>query len=105
MAGPDSTERRKEKGRARAEPIAHYTLSEGTSLTYPMRTTDRREWQVEIEWEAVEALAGQTGVTRDEVERMLVTNAHHLEFAALRAIARGNVTGDRVVLTRAMLAP
>ncbi|MES1973674.1 MAG: hypothetical protein V4472_14545 [Pseudomonadota bacterium] len=95
MMGPDEDDHGKPKGDA----VEHFVVLEGKPLVFPLRTADRREWQVEVDWETLEALAGRPGATRADVERALVRRAHHLEFAALRLIARRAFSGDRVLLT------
>jgi hypothetical protein len=80
-------------------PVEFYTVRQGISLGFPLRTVDRREWRVELPWAALETLAGTANPTRSDIERTMARHAHHLEFAALRTIARGAADGDLVVLS------
>lgn len=72
-----------------------------SGFLFPMTTADGCEWQVFVEPCAIEVICRVTRETPARVADMLPSCAHHLEFAALRAIARGESAPGRVTVTAA----
>lgn len=100
-AEPAPTQDTEEPKRAPTDDF--YTVQEGAWIAFPLRSADNREWRVQVEWDALERLGSRGRMTAPEVERALLANIHHLEIAALRAVARGENQGDLILLNATSL--
>jgi hypothetical protein len=76
-----------------------YRVREDGWLIFSLRTADRNEWVVRVEPDALAGMADQECVDHDAIRRIMMHKAAHLELAALRMIAKGDVDGDTVTLT------
>jgi len=79
----------------------HLAVLDGVSVSLPLKTADQRYWSVELSWELIEKLDDRSIVNGEEAEMIVNGNMHIIEFAALRAIARGQVIGTSIKLTSA----
>ena len=80
-----------------------YTVHDDGSVSFPMRTADRRTWTIVVPVEVIAGVSDRSPVTRSDVERMMTRSVVALEFAALRLISRGDIDGDHVTLTLASM--
>lgn len=70
----------------------------GERPAFAFTTADRKQWQVSVTDAALRWLTDEAEPTEADVARALHGGAHHLELAALRRIARGDVDGERIAL-------
>ena len=83
--------------------VSFYTVHEDGSVSFPMRTADRRAWTIVVPVEVIATMSDRSPITHSDVERMMIRSVVALEFAALRLISRGDIDGDHVTLTLASL--
>ena len=83
--------------------VSFYTVHEDGSVSFAMRTVDRRAWTIVVPVEVIAAMSDRSPIARSDIERMMIHRLLPLEFAALRLISRGDIDGDHVTLTLASL--